>query len=115
MLSPNEDRRVFLALGATDLRKAINGLSLLVNDELAGELLSGDLFVFGNRKRNLVKILYWDQNGFCLWQKRLEKQHFKWPEDERDVLEVGMKELSWLLNGLDIAQAHEKLSYTIID
>ena len=114
MLTPHESRRVFLALGATDLRKAIDGLSLLVSDELAGELLSGDLFVFRNRKGNMVKILYWDHNGFCLWQKRLEQQNFKWPKEERDVLEIRKKELSWLLNGLDIAQAHQKLSYTTI-
>ena len=93
MLSQNEKRRVFLALGATDLRKAIDGLSLLVCEELSGELLSGDLFVFRNRKGHMVKILYWDRNGFALWMKRLEKQRFKWPETEGEISEIGIKEL----------------------
>lgn len=109
-----EGRRVYLALGATDMRKAINGLSLLVSEELEGELLSGDLFVFSNRNGNIVKILYWDRNGFCLWQKRLEKHKFKWPKREGEILEIGVRELEWLLDGLDIAQAHERLSYTTV-
>ncbi|CAM2063713.1 IS66 family insertion sequence element accessory protein TnpB [Sulfidibacter corallicola] len=59
------DARVFLALGATDMRKAINGLALLVEQELEGRLFSGDLFAFSNRSRTLVKILYWSPTGFC--------------------------------------------------
>ena len=73
--------RIYLAVGSTDMRKAINGLSILVEDELALDPLSGHLFAFCNRKRNMVKILYWDRNGFCLWHKRLEKHHFTWPAE----------------------------------
>ena len=115
MIYLGEKARVFLALGATDMRKAINGLSLLVADELEGELFNGDYFAFCNRARTIVKILYWDRNGFCLWQKRLEKDHFKWPKEQLETREIGKKELTWLLDGLDIRQAHEKLSYTTID
>ena len=73
--------KVFLAPGATDLRKSINGLSVLAASGLELDVLSGSLFVFCNRKRDLIKIVYWDRNGFCLWMKRLEKETFQWPAD----------------------------------
>ena len=59
-------------------------------------------------------ILYYDRNGFCLWQKRLEKHRFKWPTRDQDVLEIRRHELSWLLDGLDISQAHERLKYEVV-
>ena len=62
--------KVFLAPGATDLRKSINGLSVLAASGLELDVLSGSLFVFCNRKRDLIKIVYWDRNGFCLCMKR---------------------------------------------
>ena len=68
--------KVFLVLGTTDMRKAINGLSLLVAEHLEMDVFSGHLFAFCNRDRSIIKILYWDNNGFCLWQKRLERHRF---------------------------------------
>jgi len=59
--------RVYLALGSTDLRKAINGLSLLAEQAMGLNPFSGDLFVFCNRRQNIIKILYWDENGFCFY------------------------------------------------
>ncbi len=103
--------RVFLAIGATDMRKSINGLSLLVEQQFALHLFSGNYFAFCNRKRDIVKILYWGENGFCLWMKRLEKDAFRWPESEEDVVEVSRVALDWLLRGLDVQQAHKRLSY----
>ena len=108
---PGASVRVFLAAGATDMRKAINSLSVLVESQLDGKLFSGDLFVFCNRTQSIVKILYWDKSGFCLWQKKLEKEKFKWPKTEQEVMEIGARELKWLLEGLDIKQAHETLEY----
>ena len=96
--------RVYIALGATDMRKSINGLSLLVEDQ----------FAFCNRKRDLVKILYWQENGFCVWLKRLEEDIFRWPESEKEVLEVNQVALEWLLHGLDLNQAHQRLSYSSV-
>ena len=72
MFLQSSDLKVYLALGYTDMRKAINGLSIIVED-LNLDPFSGHLFVFCNRRRKILKILYWDTNGFCLWQKRLEK------------------------------------------
>ena len=103
--------RVYIALGVTDLRKSVNGLSILVEEDLGRRALSGDLFVFSNRRRNTIKILYWQLNGFCIWYKRLDKERFRWPEDEGEVRELRRHELQWLLEGLDISQAHQKHDY----
>ena len=114
MIGLGPDTRVYLALGSTDLRKAINGLSILVADHLDFDVFSGHLFVFCNRARTIIKILYYHRNGFCLWQKRLEEDRFHWPQSREQVLEVGARELSWLLEGLDPSriQGHPKLSYS---
>ncbi len=108
--------KVYLALGVTDMRKAINGLSILVEEQLERDPFSGHLFAFCNRKRDIIKVLYWDRNGFCLWQKRLERERFKWPESREEILNLDMRELSWLIEGLSIYQheAHVKLQYTTV-
>lgn len=106
--------RVFLALGATDMRKNIDGLGTLVEQELDGKLFSGDLFAFCNRRQNMIKILYFDRNGFCVWHKRLCKHRFPWPKSEQEVMEIRKHQLSWLLDGLDIEKAHERLEYQLM-
>lgn len=103
--------KVFIAVGVTDMRKSINGLSLLVQEEFELDLFTGSYFAFCNRKRDIVKILYWQTNGFVIWMKRLEDQNFRWPESGEDVMEVSHKELNWLLHGLDLRHAHQRLSY----
>jgi len=116
MLSIMPGIKVYLAVGITDMRKAINGLSMLVEDQMDLDPLAGHLFGFCNRKRDIVKILYWDRNGFCLWQKRLEKERFRWPESEGEVLGVETRELNWLLDGLSLSQheAHRSLDYSTV-
>jgi transposase len=106
--------KVYIALGATDMRKSINGLSLLVVDQFDLDVFSGNLFAFCNRRRDLIKILYWADNGFCVWMKRLEKDVFRWPDSEQDVMEINRTALGWLLNGLDLRQAHKRLEYTSV-
>jgi transposase len=108
---PQNSMRVYLALGSTDMRKAINGLSVLVEQALGLNPFCGDLFVFCNRRRNIIKILYWDDNGFALWYKRLEEHRFKWPKVSEQVLTISRKQLSWLLAGLDFSTAHQRLYY----
>lgn len=105
---------VFLAIGATDMRKSINGLSLLVEEHFEQDLFSGGLFVFCNRRRDMIKILYWENNGFCVWLKRLEKDLFNWPESEKEVWEISSHALDWLLSGLDINSAHRKMPYITV-
>jgi len=111
-----QGRSVFVAYGATDLRKAINGLSILVQEEFELSPLSGAYFAFCNRRRNLVKVLYWDGTGFCLWLKRLERSQFRWPDGDADVVEVGARAFGWLLDGLTLEQrtAHRLLQYSVV-
>ena len=111
---PAGGARVYLALGSTDMRKSINGLSIMVEQAMDLNPFSGDLFVFCNRRRNIIKILYWDRNGFCLWHKRLEQQRFKWPESQQDVMKIDQSRLQWLLCGLDIDDAHRRLYYQTV-
>lgn len=115
MFLQSPDMKVYLALGYTDMRKAINGLSIIV-EQLDLDPFSGHLFVFCNRRKKILKILYWDTNGFCLWQKRLEKQTFKWPKTKAEVQAIGQRELRWLLDGLKITQrgAHRQLQYETV-
>ena len=111
---PTEIGVVYLALGNTDMRKSINGLSILVEQALGHNPFSGDLFVFCNRHRRIIKILYWDCNGFCLWQKRLEKDRFQWPRSVDEVITIDQRQLQWLLSGLNIADAHRQLYYRAV-
>lgn len=111
MLTWPTTMQIFLALGVTDMRKSINGLSLIVSEQFELDLFAGSLFVFCNRRRDLVKILYWDENGFCVWMKRLEKDIFQWPDSEHEVMEIDQAALDWLLHGLDMQQAHQRLHY----
>ena len=116
MLMPAPGMKVYLAIGNTDMRKSINGLSILVEGNMDLDPFSGHLFVFCNRRRNILKVLYWDRNGFCLWHKRLEKHRFRWPELESDVIKIDHRELMWLIDGLEIEQkdAHGMLSYSVL-
>lgn len=117
MISLGDHTRVYLAVGVTDMRKAIDGLSVLVQDVLDQDPLSSHLFVFCNRARDKIKILFWHNNGFWLWYRRLERQRFWWPDSAVDVaaVELSIRELGWLLEGLDVAQTqgHASTKYTV--
>ncbi len=103
---------VHLAVGSTDMRKSINGLSAIVMDEFELDPFSGNIFAFCNRGRKIIKILFWDQNGFCLWHKRLEKDLFYWPCSAAEIIDLDARQLTWLLAGLDIKNAHKQLVYS---
>jgi transposase len=96
---------VYLALGATDLRKSIDGLSILVQESFNLDPFSRSLFVFCNRKKDKIKILEWDNNGFWLYYKRLEKGTFQWPDkSESKTILIEDRQFRWLLDGLSIEQ-----------
>ena len=111
MLTATPEVKVYVALGVTDMRKSINGLALLVEEHFRLDLFTGSLFAFCNRRRDRVKIIYWDRNGFCLWMKRLEKEAFRWPESEMEVIEISQTALGWLLHGLDLWIIGSGLTY----
>jgi len=93
------------------MRKQINGLSILVEEEMEQSSMSGSLFLFCNRNRRLIKCIYWDKNGFCMWLKRLEKAHYPWPKTEQSAREINVHQLKMLLSGIDFWNAHKTLSY----
>ena len=103
--------RVFLRPGTTDLRKAVNGLSVIVQEEMKEDPFSGSVYIFCNNDRKLIKAVYWDKTGFWLSQKRLEKEKYPWPENEREVRELTVKELQMLLSGIDFFKAHKEVFY----
>jgi transposase len=102
--------RIFLATGATDMRKSFNGLSGLVRSRLAEDPLSGDLFVFCNRAKNRLKILFFDSTGLWVLAKRLERGTFDWPAEPagRERIELRYEKLLLILGGLDTGELAER-------
>ena len=103
---------IYVRPGHTDMRKAINGLTIMVQDYMDQNPLSGSLYLFCNRQRRILKALYWDRNGFCLWQKKLEKHKFPWPMTEEDTRQISCEQLSLLLKGIDFWHEHTALEYS---
>jgi transposase len=97
---------VYLAVGATDLRKSIDGLSIIVQEHFQLDPFSKYLFVFCNRRKDKIKVLEWESTGFWLHYKRLEKGHFQWPDGKSkgQSLAISQREFRWLLDGLSLQQ-----------
>ena len=106
--------RVYLCLTACDMRKSFDGLHALVREHLELDALGGHLFVFTSRRKDRVKILYWDRDGFAVWSKRLEEGTYAVPfgdsNDERRR-EITAQELGALLSGIDLKQATRRKRY----
>jgi len=100
--------RVHLALAPADMRCAFDGLTARVVSVLQQDPFSGHLFVFRNKRRDRIKILFWDRSGFCLWYKRLEKGTFHFPESSAESAEVEAAELALLLEGIDLSGARRR-------
>lgn len=107
MLSIGPRTRVYLATAPVDMRKSMDGLAIMVQMQMKLDPFSESLFVFCNRSRDKIKILFWDHNGFWLYYRRLERGRFKWPDKNQNpsVLTVTDRELNLLLDGFSI---HEK-------
>lgn len=113
MLSLPPSVRIFVARGATDMRKSFDTLAALVCDVVAQDPQSGHLFVFMNRRRNRVKILWWDRSGYCLLAKRLEHGQFHLYDragDDRGY-EVSASDLALLLDGIDLRRVKRRPSH----
>ena len=113
MLSLASTLRIFLAVEPADMRKGFDGLSQLVRDRIAQDPLSGHLYVFRNRRRDRLKILYWDRDGFALWYKRLEKGTFRFPEARDGRVEVTPGEMAAVLEGIDLTHARRQARYSL--
>ena len=112
MLRPVSSVQVYLYAEAVDMRKSIDGLASLVEQEMDLSPYEAALFVFCNRARDKIKMLCWERNGFIVWYKRLEKQRFKWPKVHHPLSVTG-QELNWLLDGFDIwnSKPHKTLHF----
>lgn len=106
-----ENAKTFVKLGYTDMRKQINGLSALVQEERNAQLFDGSYYVFCGKSRRLIKILYWDKTGFCLWHKRLEEEFFPWPKQPSELNEITRENIRLLLAGIDVWKEHVECKY----
>ena len=107
MIRLNSEVRVYLATTPVDGRKAINGLSAFILEEFEATLMDGSVVVFYNRARDRVKCLFWEKNGFVLYQKRLERGKFKIKRTEDELFVITQQQLDWLLAGLDFSLMSE--------
>jgi transposase len=93
--------RIYLAMGPTDVGKGFDGLSVLAQEALKQDPFSGSFFIFRGKRGDLVKVLYWDGQGFCLFTKRLEKGRFVWPLTKEGSVTLTPAQMSMLLEGID--------------
>jgi len=94
---------IYIHREPVDMRRGINGLCDIVQMAQMGTLKEGHLFVFSGKQKSSIKILYFDRTGFCLWQKRLEKDRFPWPKEMTEtVVRINSQQLEWLLEGFEV-------------
>ncbi len=105
--------RVYLCLSPCDMRRSFDGLHALVRDHLRQDAFAGHLYLFANRRKDRLKILYWDRSGFAIWAKRLEEGAFAIPSGEPGStrLEITIEELGALLSGIDLSTATKRKRY----
>jgi transposase len=115
MLLISPPAKILLARGATDMRKSFTGLITLTEAVLRQDPASGHLFVFINRRRDMIKILYWDGTGFCIWYKRLARGGFQIPridsQSRSASVELSASQLGLILEGIDLDSVRQRLRY----
>lgn len=112
MVNFDQISSTYICVGATDLRKGIDGYASMIQNNFLCSPFEDALFIFCNRSKDKIKILYWDKTGFWLFYKRLEHGKFKWPMKESQLNQITKQQLRWLLEGLSIEQkkAHREVS-----
>ena len=112
MFRLDDELKVYVHRDAVDFRKSINGLAAIVEQSMKLDPFARAVYVFSNQRRDRIKMLLWDRNGFWLLMKRLEQDRFVWPRKE-EVLMLGTEQLHWLLEGIDIEamRAHPRRYY----
>jgi transposase len=115
MLIDPDSVKVLIYNQPVDMRRAIDGLSATVAEQLQESPTSGTLYVFYSRGKDKIKVLYWERNGFCLFYKRLEKGCFQVPAPGSKTMTISKQQLGWLLEGLDIRKikGHARLTYDV--
>ena len=101
MIAPPSHTKIWIAAGVTDLRRGFTGLSALVQTRVEQNPLSGQVFIFRGRRGDLVKLIWFDGDGLCLFQKRLERGRFIWPQATEGSVSLTRAQLSMLLEGID--------------
>jgi len=101
MIAPPGNTQIWIAAGVTDLRRGFSGLSALVQTKLEKSPMSGQVFIFRGRRGDLVKLIWFDGDGLCLFCKRLERGKFVWPQATEGVVSLTRAQLSMLLEGID--------------
>ena len=101
MIGPPGNTHIWIAAGVTDLRRGFTGLSALVQTKLEKSPMSGQVFIFRGRRGDLVKLIWFDGDGLCLFSKRLERGRFVWPQASEGVVSLTRAQLSMLLEGID--------------
>lgn len=103
---------LFIHRGPVDMRKSINGLSAIVEQEMKLDLRASSIFIFSNQRRTHMKILYFDRSGFALWLKKLEGEKFPWPKNLKDdVISIEAKDMALLLEGINVWTRFEDVHF----
>jgi len=104
---------IYLYRNPVNFRKSFRGLAAIVEQELGHNPFDGGLYAFTNRGRDKIKLLFWEDNGFVLYYKRLAEEKFRWPHAEDEVMPLNAQQINWLLDGYDISlmKGHKKLCY----
>ena len=115
MISLSSSTRIYIAMGVTDLRKGFDGLCGLVSNQLKQDPLSGALFLFVNRRRDRLKVLYWDGDGLAIWYRRLEQGTFQLPKSKADIssFEIRSDEFTMLLRGIDLESVKRRKRFSL--
>lgn len=111
MFFPESTTKVWLYRIPTDRRKSFNGLAALVKHKLKENTLNGDLFVFINKRLTLMKILYFDRNGYCIWYKKLEQGTFQLPSNDNEKILLDYTQLKLILEGIDLHSIEKRKRY----
>lgn len=117
MKSVRDFGTILLHKAPVDGRKQINGLAAIVEGAMGQSPFGGALFVFTTKRRDFVKLLYWNKSGFALWMHRLEEEKFRWPKKlDGDVVQLSPQQLEWLIEGYDIVRMkpHATLAYSAV-
>lgn len=109
MIGTRDDIKIYAFLGKTNMCWGAHRLAGEAQAEISGGPFTGDWYMFCGPGRKKIKIVYWERNGFCLWQKRLERDKFPWPKKGSGVRELTREECKMILKGIDIWKEHQSI------